>query len=302
MGSGREFAPRKKGVRAGASVSRPRITGDPLDLESDPSLPKPAVVIDVMEGAEPLHLFDRKLYNVLLALSWEGLSDPTFNGPFAAPAAALRRATGQRTATDNVRLRESLDRLRMTTVLFPRLMGDGRIGETATSLLSMRTLPFNGGLVEWNFDPVLRPHLSNPKVWSRISLRACATFRSKYSLVLYELLSLRAGLRGRFWDVDVDELRRLCGSGSKFKDFNSFLKRVIEPAVAEINAKCHFTTEFQPVKARFSNKIEKVSFAMKGEGPASRPGVGAQPMCQGTLFDGIDGRPLLSVVPSGRKR
>ncbi len=285
---------------SGRSGVRPRTTGDPLDLSSNPSVPKPAVVVEVFESEATLRLEDRKLYNVLLALSWERLSNPDDHGPFVAPALALRRAIGQRTEKSNGRLRESLDRLRMTTVRFPRLMNDGTIGETATSLLSSRTLPFNGSSVEWNFDQTLRPHFADPKVWTRINLRTCAGFRSKYSLILYELLCLRAGLRRPVWSVEIDELRKLSATTHKFKDYNSFEKRVLLPAVSEINECAHFNVEYEAINKRYARKVERICFTF-GEGAAAKPGIQVEVARQGNLFDGTGGRPLAAAL-AGRPR
>ena len=165
---------------------RPILYGDPFDFTTSPVLPKPAHQIEMVDIKGELNLTDRKIYNVILAASWEQLADPEFIGPFSAPASAIRTAVGQENVRRNDRIRESLDRLLDVTVSFPRLMADGKIGEAKTHLLSYRALPKDSGLVEWNFDPVLRPHLRTSSVWARLNLEVAAKFQSKYEILLID--------------------------------------------------------------------------------------------------------------------
>jgi len=68
---------------------RPRILGNPLDLASDPYLPKPLTLIEMKEAQGRLGLKERRLYNLLLprgneTVEWEF---PTNLRPYiAAPA------------------------------------------------------------------------------------------------------------------------------------------------------------------------------------------------------------------------
>ena len=150
--------------------------------------------------------------------------------------------------------------------------------------------------MEWNFDSALRPYLAAPEIWSRIDLRTCAAFRSKYALTLYEMLSLRVGLRGKFWDVGVDELRSLCGSGNRLSDFNAFSRRVLAPAIHEINALSHFSVVYDPVAAKFSKRIERVVFRIRKENAMRDPGLRNISGSQGCLFDEMDERTMSILV------
>ena len=108
---------------------------DHFDLTDRLAAPvtKPADLIEIIDRGE-LSLIDRKLFNVLLALSCD--QSPDHTGPFIAPAASVRRAMGQMTAESNTRLRASLERLCRVEVGYPRL-GD----EFAGPLLASATIP-----------------------------------------------------------------------------------------------------------------------------------------------------------------
>jgi hypothetical protein len=217
-------------------VVRPAGSGDPLDPSTDPTFPKPKGQIEIVETGSGLTLADRKLFNVLLALSWEKLADPVARlPPFRAPAALLRRAIGEEAEHDNARLRASFDRLMSCRVLFPYESADGTLKEGGAPLLSFRALPKGAGAAEWSFPLELRPMLAEPGAWARLHLTVCARFQSKYALTLYELLSVRANLRAPAWRVTVDELRALLGARDKLPNWRHFERRVLEPAVYEVN-------------------------------------------------------------------
>ncbi len=239
------------------------VWGEPLDLSTDPSVPKPEWQIKLVETGAGLSLADRKLFNVLLAHSWEHLADASGAAPvFKAPAAALRRAIGEDSENSNARLRESFNRLMQTICQFPYLSADGHWKEGGSPLLSFRALPKGSGEAEWQFPDKLRPLLAEPGAWARIHLQICTKFGSKYGLILYELLSLRANLRNPQWEVSLEELRRLLGVGAtKLANFAHFEKYAIRPAVTEVNDFSGFFVTYETRRATGKGrKVEKMIF------------------------------------------
>lgn len=249
-----------------AEMARPRVTGNVLDLSTDPTLPKPRTQIEVMETGNGLTLADRKLFNVLLAYSWDKLSDPEAPlPPFRASTADLRRAIGDDTESNNVRLRQSFDRLMQTLVRFPYWSeADQQLKEGGSPLLAFRALPRGSGFAEWEFPPKLRPLLAKPGAWARIHLAICAQFSSKYSLALYELLSLRANLREPRWEVTLDDLRESLGCADKMPNYAHFQRRVLDPAVSEINELSGLVIDYQELRSHGrGRKVEKLLFDVK---------------------------------------
>jgi hypothetical protein len=243
-------------------AERPRASGNPLDLSTEPTVPKPRGQIEIIETGNGLTLADRKLFNVLLALSWEGLSDPeVILPPFSSPAADLRRSIGEVDANGNARLRQSFERLMRTLIRFPYLSLDGQVKAASAPLLDFAALPQGSGTAEWSFPKVLRPMLAEPGAWARIHLSICARFASKYGLALYELLSVRANLRNPTWIVAVPDLRSLLGVGDKMPNWAHFSRRVLIPAVKEVNELSPLVVSFEEQRvADRTHRVEAVTF------------------------------------------
>jgi hypothetical protein len=246
---------------SGLPNARPRTTGNALDLTTDPSLPKRRDQIRIVSD-RPLALADRKLYNVLLAFSWDQLGDPTAPIMFRAPTADLRRAIGAVGDHGNARLRQSLERLKHTDVEFDYQSSiDGTVKGGNGTLISFYGLPKGEGVVEWEYATKLREKLADPKSWARIHLAVCAQFTSKYALCVYELVSLRANMRTPEWEVDIEELRALLNVGSKFTNWAHFERRVLAPAVKEVNELSGLDVEYKERRSKGKGRrVEGVLF------------------------------------------
>lgn len=122
------------------SFARPKLSGDPLDLRTDPTLPKPLFYTEMQDIEGRLGLEERRLFNVLLAVSWEDLVQGAGrNEPFSAPAIAIRRAAGQGGQKDNRRLRSALRTLQEAPVRLARghlERGGERIGREDNDLVA----------------------------------------------------------------------------------------------------------------------------------------------------------------------
>lgn len=237
-------------------MRRPEITGDPLRLDTDPTVPKPRGTIEIIETEGGLTLADKKLFNVILAYSWDKLGDAKASlPPFRAPTADLKRAIGEETEHSNARLKSCFDRLMRVRVEFP-YFSDGEFKDGGAPLLSFRALPKGKGYAEWSFPEMLRPVLAEPSAWARIHLAVCTSFSSKYALALYELLSVRVNLREPDWEVDLDEFRRLMGvkNSAATKNFGLLQREVLERAVKEVNElsmiDCAYETIRSPGRGR----------------------------------------------------
>jgi len=248
---------------------RPKAKGDPFDVRTEPTVPKPRCVIEAIEPMKGLRLEDRKLYNVILALSWDRLQDPAASGGFSAPAIALRRAIDRKTAVDNQRLRDSLCRLERTKLSFPRLRLEGAPCEETMPLVSWAFLPKGGRMAEWDFPPAIRRDLAAPPVWTQLHLAACARFKSKYALLLYERLSLRRNLRHPVWRVSVDELRAQLGASQRLAGWDPLRRRVIEPALVQIATYTPLEVSMEPRSAPGSRLVTEIVFTV---GVRSEPG------------------------------
>lgn len=235
---------------------------------TDPSFPKLREVIEVIDPN--LTLLDRKVWDVLLHVSYDGLYQNPYQ-VFQAPAADIRRAVGWEQHRSNREIEESLERLQRTLVVIG-YMAEGRFRRRKINLLVMSDMPPQDGVVYWRFAPDLAPLLGAPSQWARIHLKVISRFTSGYGIRLYELLSLYANRHEPVWDVTVEDLRDLLGAvGKTFTNWAQFWRKALKPALDEVNAYASYRAECEPVKAQRSRRIERVIFtiARLEEAPAS---------------------------------
>jgi hypothetical protein len=103
--------------------------------------------------------------------------------------------------------------------------------------------------VRFQFSPTLRKAIANSSHWAVISKRAVLAFESRYSLRLYTVLSLRAGLRKTAEDFTTDDLRELLGvPAGKLSRWQDLKTWALDPAIAEVNQLAGFHAGFVPIK------------------------------------------------------
>jgi len=245
---------------AAMGAFRPEVQGDPLIASGQVTFPKPSAHIEIVEPAGSLRLEDRKLYNVLLACSWGAIGKGE-GGPFSASAIDVRRAIGQESERSNRRLRDSLQRLLTTTIHFRKKMADGSLGEAATNLISFWSIA--AGVVHWDFHSSLRPYLERPSRWARLNLGIQAKFQSKYSLILYEQLSLRKEQNYPIWNVPIEEFRHFFGvPADRYPYFSQLKQSVLQPAVDEVNEHGKFKVEMEVIEEGPGKKPTRIRFTV----------------------------------------
>ena len=144
------------------------------------------------------------------------------------------------------------------------LMPDGET-ESAVSWFSKVRTNQKSGKVTVRFDEDMMPYLiqlaAQGEYFTNYQLKYVLPMSSQYSPRLYELLKSYQINNAR-WFFDIDELKRLLDC-QKYVDFHDFKRRVLEPAVEEINKytdlKIVYKTEKEGVK------VTKVWFAMMGK-------------------------------------
>src|SRR5204862_1500107 len=92
-------------------------------------------------------------------------------------------------------------------------------------------------IVSWEFSPVMRVLLLTSNHWAALSRKAILAFEGRYSLRLYEVVSLRGGLKYKKQErFDLDDLRpRLGVEPDKLVAWVHFRQRALDPAIAEVN-------------------------------------------------------------------
>lgn len=106
------------------------------------------------------------------------------------------------------------------------------------------------GDMRYELSPVLREVLRSSNHWAVLSRKAVLAFQSRYSLRLYELLSLRVGLdKVASEQFSIDDLRALLGVPTgKLTRWQDLRRKVIETAIAEVTHLTGLSVRYEAVK------------------------------------------------------
>ena len=200
--------------------------------------PKAGELIEIT-GTSALEASDRAILNRRYQLAHD-------SGRFTEPDAAFDLPItdllpSSHSSTD--RVRESLERLLAIQVQVPiKHPRTGRPASLMTHLFSSFIIPEiaepgRSATVRYRIPSELLPILLTSNRWGRIKAATVCAMASKYAIALYELIQLRAGMDRCAEVFPIARFRELLGvPNGAYERGNDLLKRVIEPAVLEINA------------------------------------------------------------------
>lgn len=115
------------------------------------------------------------------------------------------------------------------------------------------------GCVELGFSPTVLPHLTMlNKEFTSYQLKQIGSLSSFYAVRLYELMSqfLKLGERS----CTLEKLRQMLDLGEKYQDVKDMRKRVLDPALKELNARTDLAVTAEPM--RQGRKITGFSFTI----------------------------------------
>ncbi len=205
---------------------------------------------------------DRRILNVLIENAGSQIASDV---PHRVPMARLR---GRHKGAE--RVRDSIIRLMTTIVEVPVKDRRGNPATLRTTLLAETTTTDDEenpvGEVAYSFSKTMRRIIEHSSHWGRIKAIIMFSFTSKYSLALYELLCLRANLRKSSEQISLEDLRALLGvSSGKLTRPPDFLRRVVNPAVEEVNGLSDFRVEIFPVRRGGPLRGKLVGFELRWE-------------------------------------
>ncbi len=193
-----------------------------------------------------LTLLQRKIANVLLLNAYEEL---VVKEKHQIAIKTLAEIIGF-DSNDHQLIKNALETLAKTIIKWNILDKDGVEEWGVSSMLAHAHIKY--GICNYSYSIALREKLYNPEIYARINLDIQKRFASGYALTLYEncLRYRNVGITG--W-ITLEMWRELLGiedgQYSLFKDFN---KRVLKPAIQEINETSDIvlSTEYKREKRR----------------------------------------------------
>ncbi|MBN3471481.1 replication initiation protein [Pseudomonas savastanoi pv. phaseolicola] len=101
------------------------------------------------------------------------------------------------------------------------------------------------GCVELGFSPTIIPHLTMlHKEFTSYQLKQIGSLSSFYAVRLYELMSQFIKLKQR--ECTLAQLREMFDLGDKYQDVKDMRKRVLYPALEEVNKNTDLTVAVEP--------------------------------------------------------
>lgn len=219
-----------------------------LTIEQKPNAEDFAKARELIEirGTGELSLLDRRVMNILYANAGARLCDEVAH---TISYAELRGAH-----KGSERVRDSILRLMKTVVQVPVR---GRNGRPATKLLQVLSDTTTSddeddptGQITYSFSRGMREIIKDSTLWGRVRTAVVFAFTSKYSLTLYELITARINLK-HVWQEEftLDDLRALLGvPPDKLQRTPDLLRKVIQPAEAEVNGLADFGVKIDPIR------------------------------------------------------
>ena len=200
--------------------------------------PKAGELIEIT-GTAALEASDRAILNLLYQHAHD-------SGRFTEPDTAFEMPITDLLPSSHLstdRVRESLARLLDIKVQVPiKHPHTGRPATLMTHLFSSFVVPEtaepgNPAIVRYRVPSELLPILLTSNRWGRIKAATVCAMASKYAIALYELLQLRAGMDRCVEVFPVARFRELMGVPlGAYTEGTGFVRKVIEPAVLEVNA------------------------------------------------------------------
>ncbi len=234
----------------------PQRSGNGSVMDDNATVPKAAGLIQVKEQVGSLSLQDQKIINVLLYYSHDNIGDP--NAVHEVPLQDLREYLGRHDSND--RVRASLVDLSRVHLTFDAIDTDGNHQWGAGSLIVVSGHEVGqDGLVRFTWPHWLRPLLSEPAKWARLSLPVVRAFKSKYGVRLYENLEMVANRQVKEWIVSVENLRVLLGVGERLAGWGALYRRAVAPALEEVNRHADFMADWEVYRQR-GRKVVMVRF------------------------------------------
>ena len=147
-------------------------------------------------------------------------------------------------------IEDAVDELHGTRVSLTVETARGR-GRVSGPILAHVERPAEGyaGELLWEFSKTFRAVVKRSHHWAAISARAVLAMECKYSPWLYQLCALHAGRERVAHEWDLEDLReRLGASSPSLHRWQDFKRRVLEPAVAEVNHLTGIGVAWEPIK------------------------------------------------------
>jgi|TARA_R110000751_G_scaffold220893_1_gene323494 hypothetical protein len=215
------------------------ILGDITDLRTNPRIPAPRQTVEIKEPNGEFTRSDRLAYRHLASIAQHDLANDGI-GEHKTRLQDLN--VGSHVGTE--RIKASIETLQKTLV---QTMNDKGEWHSVQLLGEAR---IKDGWLYFQFPKTIRDYLQKPEIYNRISLRVLYHMKSKYAIILYEILAGYHRMQNPFWRVTLDELHEFLGtkSNKSYRRPAELKRSVLQPAMEEINLRAEFLAQYRMIK------------------------------------------------------
>ena len=269
------------------------------------SLKKPSATIEI---SGDLSLIQRKFYNAFLFVAKKSLEQDPERRKFAVSLASLKEFFGIKTR-NNERLKSSIRGLMRTIVEYNYLNKEkNMIFDRMATLLSEVKIGVksNGkdGVIEFLLPDMIRESLIREDIiYANIDLLIIKALKSKYAVMLYELC--KDYEKAEIPELTIEEFRKLFGIENKHKRMSDLKKRVLEPAVSEINSnpKVPFFVEYELISKTVMNEYTHIKFHVKPKPAELKDNIiGDKKVLEAEVKENDEVKELLALIPPEHRR
>ena len=210
---------------------------------------KPNQTIMITNGE--ISVVQRKAYNVILHQAQKQVKANPNQILFNFVIADLKEKAGIK-ATDNWHLKKDIEKLREISVETIHNNGDWTIFSLIAQAKKKKDF------LEIQLPEEIRQALILNDYYTTLDLMIIKNLEGKYAVILYEL-AMRYHKK-QIPELAVKEFKELTGTTntSSYVDFNNIRKKIIEPAINEINEKTDIKMSYEAIKT--GRKVTAVKF------------------------------------------
>ena len=202
---------------------------------------KKTMILEKPSGAvaitDPMSSIQRKFYNAFLYIAKKELHKDSNKQEFEIPLNELKKFFGIEDKK-NTHLKEKIKEL-MKLITEYNILEKDKERWGAFTLLPYVEITIDtdtqAGIVKFDIPVPVKKAMINKKknFFAKIDLVIIKGLKSKYAIILYELLKDYENVE--IPEMDLKTFRKIFGVEDKYKIFPNLKKRVIEPAINEIN-------------------------------------------------------------------
>lgn len=186
----------------------------------------------------------RMAFNVLLYVARSNMLVDSTRTRFQVPLHILKQLTGIE-AANNHQVKESVKGLMHTFVELNTLGQTCEWEWRAATLLADATIQRNG-ILEFTFSLAVLESIHSPSSFALLNPDIVKSLRSKYAIAFYEVG--RAYLNRDWPAISIEDFRHfMCFKQNTYSNFADLRKRVIDPAIKEINSKTDLQIGYEAI-------------------------------------------------------